>query len=84
MNYFSYEKVQAIVVSIQKALKSMMLIFFVLIILMIIFGLLIFTLFQDTGEENGIQYTFEKFEEMFKSPGKQDLEVRNEKRENLF
>ena len=59
---FSNPKVRAIVFSINKAMKSMVLIFILMVLFLILFGLLIYTLFNDIGEDSSnIEYSFDQF-----------------------
>ena len=73
----AHEKVLAIVISIRKALKSMLVIGFVFITFWTVFSLLIYTMFNDAGQTfgNGPSYTFENFEEWIRTPGKVELDV---------
>ena len=73
----AHEKVLAIVISIKKAIKSMWLIMVVFATFLTVFSLLIYTMFNDSGETfgNGPSYTFENFEEWIQTPGKAELDV---------
>ena len=72
-----HEKVLAIVISIRKAVKSMVLIMFVFATFLTVFSLLIYTMFNDAGETFGMgpAYTFENFEKWIDTPGKVELDV---------
>jgi len=72
---FGDPKVRAIVVSIRKAFKSMMVIFFLMLMMILLFSLFIYTMFNDTGEaESGIEYTNQNLISMFTD---KKLEERN-------
>jgi len=66
---FGDPKVRAIVVSIRKAFKSMVVIFFLLFISVLLFSLFIYTMFSDTGEDSGVEYTMEHLISMYQGEG---------------
>ena len=59
----SNEKIQGIIISIRKAVSSMAMIFLVFALILMVYSIIIYSLFQDAGEASDIEYN-EVAEEM--------------------